>query len=90
MKIPAIQVSLSDNFKIFSLSIENSRKKRFILNTDNKLTQGAIFMLSSNNWKELINKQEPKKQRFTIKKLTVGGCFSTDRIHVYGCQCLSR
>ena len=29
-------------------------------------------MLSSNNWKELINKQEPKKQRFTIKKLTVG------------------
>ncbi len=29
-------------------------------------------MLSSNNWKEQIRKQEPKKQRFTLKKLTVG------------------
>ena len=29
-------------------------------------------MLSKNNWKELIRQQEPKKQRFTIKKLTIG------------------
>ena len=29
-------------------------------------------MLSSNNWKEQFRKQEPKKQRFTIKKLTIG------------------
>lgn len=29
-------------------------------------------MLSKNNINELIRKQEPKKQRFTIKKLTVG------------------
>ena len=29
-------------------------------------------MLSKNNFNELIRKQEPKKQRFTIKKLTVG------------------
>ncbi len=39
---------------------------------DDKLIQGVISMLSSNNWKEQIRKQEPKKQRFTIKKLTVG------------------
>ena len=29
-------------------------------------------MLSKNNWNEQFRKQEPKKQRFTIKKLTVG------------------
>ena len=29
-------------------------------------------MLSRNNWKEQIRQQEPKKQRFTIKKLTIG------------------
>ncbi|WP_295729459.1 pectate lyase-like adhesive domain-containing protein [uncultured Limosilactobacillus sp.] len=29
-------------------------------------------MLSSNNHQELFRKQEPKRQRFTIKKLTVG------------------
>ena len=29
-------------------------------------------MLSKNNWKEQIRQQEPKKQRFTIKKLTIG------------------
>lgn len=30
------------------------------------------FMLSENNWKEYVYQQEPKKQRFTIKKLTMG------------------
>ena len=29
-------------------------------------------MLSRNNWKEQVRQQEPKKQRFTIKKLTIG------------------
>ncbi|WHO86620.1 YSIRK-type signal peptide-containing protein [Limosilactobacillus oris] len=29
-------------------------------------------MLSRNNWKEQFRQQEPKKQRFTIKKLTIG------------------
>ncbi|MBB1078358.1 YSIRK-type signal peptide-containing protein [Limosilactobacillus sp. STM2_1] len=29
-------------------------------------------MLSKNNWQEQFRKQEPKKQRFAIKKLTVG------------------
>lgn len=29
-------------------------------------------MLSHNNWEEQIKKYEPKKQRFTIKKLSVG------------------
>lgn len=29
-------------------------------------------MLSSNNWKEQVRQQEPKKQLFTIKKLTIG------------------
>lgn len=29
-------------------------------------------MLSSNNRNEYLRKQEPKKQRFAIKKLTVG------------------
>ena len=29
-------------------------------------------MLSKNNWKEQVRQQEPKKQRFTIKKLTIG------------------
>ena len=29
-------------------------------------------MLSRNNWKEKVRQQEPKKQRFTIKKLTIG------------------
>ncbi|WP_076459501.1 YSIRK-type signal peptide-containing protein [Limosilactobacillus caccae] len=29
-------------------------------------------MLSHNNWEEQIKKYEPKEQRFTIKKLTVG------------------
>lgn len=29
-------------------------------------------MLSYNNWEEQIKKYEPKKQRFTIKKLSVG------------------
>ena len=29
-------------------------------------------MLSRNNWKEQVRQQEPKNQRFTIKKLTIG------------------
>ena len=29
-------------------------------------------MLSRNNWKEQVRQQEPNKQRFTIKKLTIG------------------
>ncbi|MDE7039532.1 MAG: YSIRK-type signal peptide-containing protein, partial [Limosilactobacillus sp.] len=29
-------------------------------------------MLSHNNWRETVKQQEPKQQRFTIKKLTVG------------------
>ncbi|UXC66806.1 YSIRK-type signal peptide-containing protein [Limosilactobacillus oris] len=29
-------------------------------------------MLSRNNWKEQVRQQKPKKQRFTIKKLTIG------------------
>lgn len=29
-------------------------------------------MLSKNNWNEQFRKQEPKKQRFTLKKLTIG------------------
>ena len=29
-------------------------------------------MLSRNNWKEQVRQQEPEKQRFTIKKLTIG------------------
>ena len=29
-------------------------------------------MLSRDNWKEQVRQQEPKKQRFTIKKLTIG------------------
>ena len=29
-------------------------------------------MVSRNNWKEQVRQQEPKKQRFTIKKLTIG------------------
>ena len=33
---------------------------------------GGCIMLSRNNWKEQVRQQEPKKQRFTIKKLTIG------------------
>ena len=33
---------------------------------------GDIRMSSKNNWKELLRRQQPQKQRFTIKKLKVG------------------
>lgn len=46
-------------------------------------------MLSSNNWKEQIRKQEPKKQRPTLKKVNGRRCFGLDWVHFYGNRSIS-
>nr|WP_317851658.1 YSIRK-type signal peptide-containing protein [Lactobacillus johnsonii] len=42
-------------------------------------------MVSKNSYSKKMRKIRPQKQRFSIRKFTVGGCFCTNWFNLYRC-----